>query len=217
MARVKLAYPKIPDSSKCLLEKCVAFKKYDGTNLHWVWESELGWYGFGTRRNRYDLDEMGIAEFNEAHPGLEASPSLFWNNFAIPLEKIFRENSKYQFPELTVFTEFLGTNSFAGMHEPDEPKDLVLLDVETPNGMVAPEEFIEDFKDLKIAEVIYRGKATGQFIEDVRRGKYNVEEGVVCKGVDRQTKEIWMAKIKTNAYMQRLKQTFKNDWQDYWE
>jgi len=103
------------------------------------------------------------------------------------------------------------------MHKPDESKDLVLLDVETPNGMVAPEEFVADFENLKIAEVIYRGKLTGQFVEDVRRGKYKVEEGVVCKGVNKATKEIWMAKIKTNDYMSKLKQTFQDDWQNYWE
>jgi hypothetical protein len=50
-------------------EQCIAFEKYDGTNLHWVWEIELGWYAFGTRRRRFDLDEMGMAEFNAAHPG----------------------------------------------------------------------------------------------------------------------------------------------------
>ena len=217
MARVKLAYPKIPDSKNCPLDKCIAFKKYDGTNLHFCWEPELSWYGFGTRRNRYDLDEMGIAEFNDAHPGLAESPGIFRRDFADQLEFIFRSNPKYQFPEITVFTEFLGANSFAGMHDRDEPKDLILFDVETGNGMVAPEEFIEDFGDLKIAEVIYRGKFTGQFVEDVRRGKYKVDEGVVCKGVDKATKEIWMAKIKTNSYMLKLKQEFKDDWQNYWE
>ena len=64
MTRVQLAYPKIPDSKNCPNEQCIAFEKYDGTNLHWVWEIELGWYAFGTRRHRFDLDEMGIAEFN---------------------------------------------------------------------------------------------------------------------------------------------------------
>ena len=39
-----LVYPKIPDSKNCPHEQCVAFEKYDGTNLHWVWEVELGWY-----------------------------------------------------------------------------------------------------------------------------------------------------------------------------
>jgi hypothetical protein len=86
MSRVKLAYPKIPDSKNSPLEKCIAFDKYDGTNLHWVWESELGWYAFGTRRDRFDFDERGILDFNVAHPGLEAAAELFIQNFAKPLE-----------------------------------------------------------------------------------------------------------------------------------
>ncbi|MEG4428392.1 hypothetical protein QUA98_30225, partial [Microcoleus sp. D3_18cC1] len=116
MTRVQLAYPKIPDSKNCPHEQCIAFEKYDGTNLHWVWEVELGWYAFGTRRSRFDLDEMGIAEFNAAHPGLEAAPEIFERDFASPLESIFRENEQYHCAEITVFTEFLGANSFAGMH-----------------------------------------------------------------------------------------------------
>lgn len=76
MARVKLAYPKIPDSKNCPLNQCIAFEKYDGTNLHWVWEPELGWYGFGTRRDHFDLDERGIADFNRSHPGLEAASAV---------------------------------------------------------------------------------------------------------------------------------------------
>ena len=96
MARVKLAYPKIPSSENCPLAQCIAFEKYDGTNLHWVWETELGWYGFGTRRHRYDLDEMGIAEFNRAHPGLEAAPTIFLRDFAVPLVEVFREHKNYQ-------------------------------------------------------------------------------------------------------------------------
>ena len=55
MARIKLAYPKIPGSKNSPFKRCIAFEKYDGTNLHWVWEYELGWYGFGTRRDRFDL------------------------------------------------------------------------------------------------------------------------------------------------------------------
>ncbi|MDJ0650387.1 MAG: RNA ligase family protein [Xenococcaceae cyanobacterium MO_188.B19] len=217
MTRVKLTYPKIPDSKNCPLEKCLAFRKYDGTNLHWIWENELGWYGFGTRRNRYDLDEMGIAEFNLAHPGLEEAPNIFLRDLARPLETIFRTNQKYQSPEITVFTEFFGVNSFAGMHKQEDPKQLVLFDVETDRGIVMPEEFIADFSSLKIAEVIYRGKLTGKFIDDVRQGKYDVDEGVVCKGVSKTTNNLWMIKIKTNSYMQKLKQAFQDDWEAYWE
>jgi hypothetical protein len=58
MTRIKLAYPKMPGSKNSPLEKCLAFEKYDGTNLHWVWEPEMGWYAFGTRRDRFDLDDQ---------------------------------------------------------------------------------------------------------------------------------------------------------------
>jgi hypothetical protein len=44
----ELYYPKIPDSKDCPLEQCIAFEKYDGTNLHWTWNGV--WTGFGPRR-----------------------------------------------------------------------------------------------------------------------------------------------------------------------
>lgn len=216
MARIPLAYPKIPDSRNSPSIKCVAFEKYDGTNLHWVWERELGWYAFGLRRNRYDLDEIGIAQFNQEHPGLEEAPLIFARDFAEPLATIFTENQLYNFPEITVFTEFLGSNSFAGKHKKDDPKKLILFDVQTESGMIVPSQFVLDFSALNIARVVYRGKLTGKFIEDVRQGKYNVNEGVVCKGGSNPY-QLWMVKIKTNAYREKLKQAFADNWENYWE
>ena len=46
-------------------------------------------------------------------------------------------------------------------------------------------------------------------------GQFGVAEGVVCKGES--DGKVWMAKIKTNAYMQRLKEAFADKWEDYWE
>jgi hypothetical protein len=216
MTKVSLVYPKIPDSKNSPSKSCIAFEKYDGTNLHWVWERELGWYAFGTRRNRFDLDEKGIKDFCFAHEGLEESPDIFLKNLSEGLETIFLENPKYQTSqEITVFTEFFGSNSFAGMHKKDDPKDLILFDVETKDGIISPEEFVDDFKELNIARIVYRGKLTGKFKEDVREGKYDVEEGVVCKGGKGET--LWMVKIKTYAYLEKLKQAFKDDWEKYWE
>lgn len=80
MPRIKLAYPKIPDSRAAPLEKCIAFEKYDGTNLHWVWEPELGWYAFGTRRNRFDLDDRGIAAFTEDPRNSLRLPLCSWTS-----------------------------------------------------------------------------------------------------------------------------------------
>ena len=216
MTRIQLAYPKIPDSKNCPLKKCIAFEKYDGTNLHWVWENELGWYAFGTRRNRFDLDDMGIAEFNNAHPGLEEAPDIFKKHFANQLTDIFRQNQQYHYPEITVFTEFFGSNSFAGMHKKEDPKQIILFDVQVDKNMIMPDQFIQDFSALKIAQVIYRGKLTGKFIDDVRQGKYGVNEGVVCKGGS-DPDNLWMVKVKTNDYMRRLQQAFKHDWEAYWE
>jgi hypothetical protein len=216
MTRVKLAYPKIPGSKNSPTGKCIAFEKYDGTNLHWIWEAELGWYGFGTRRDRFDLDERGIAEFNASHPGLEEAPQIFIRDFAKSLELIFQDNQQYHCPEITVFTEFFGVQSFAGMHQQDDPKQLVLFDVQTDRGMVDPECFVRDFSSINIAKIVYRGKLTGRFIDEVREGKYQVAEGVVCKGKDN-ANGIWMVKIKTDAYMKKLQQAFKDDWENYWE
>ncbi|MEG3924623.1 MULTISPECIES: hypothetical protein [unclassified Microcoleus] len=93
---------------------------------------------------------------------------------------------------------------------------MVLFDVETEGGMVVPDRFIQDFGKLNIARVIDGGKLTGKFMDDVRKEKYGVDEGVVCKG-GRNANNLWMVKIKTDAYMQRLREAFKDDWENYWE
>jgi len=205
----------MPGSGAAPLQRCIAFEKYDGTNLHWVWESELGWYAFGTRRDRFDLDDSGVADFNDAHPGLEQAASIFLETLAGPLTDVLRCHEFFDSTEIIAFTEFLGPNSFAGKHKADDPKQLVLFDVQVSAGFLAPERFIECFAELPIARVVYRGKLTGKFATDVREGKFDVAEGVVCKGGD--TGNTWMVKIKTNAYMDRLKCSFANDWENYWE
>lgn len=215
MARVELAYPKIPGSAAAPAGRCIAFEKYDGTNLHWVWDRELGWYAFGMRRNRFDFDAMGIAEFNANHAGFADAPAIFNRDFATQLDAIFRHHPDNSSPEIAVFTEFFGPQSFAGLHKPEDPKQLILFDVQTDAGIVGPEQFLADFAALPIARVFYRGKLTGKFADDVREGKYNVAEGVVCKGGS--GGDLWMAKIITYAYLERLKQAFQDDWQLYWE
>ena len=216
MSKIPLVYPKIPALSERLLSQCIAFEKYDGTNLHWVWERELGWYAFGTRRDRFDLDARGIAEFEKAHPGLEGASGVFGRMLAAPLAERFRRGVYDLSEEITVFTEFLGASSFAGLHRAGEEKQLVLFDVLTEGGFVPPAQFVEDFGDCSAARVLYRGRLTGRFVQDIREGRYAVAEGVICKGMDR-TGEVWRVKIKTNAYMERLRQVFSQNWVDYWE
>lgn len=102
------------------------------------------------------------------------------------------------------------------MHKKDDPKQLILFDVQAGKGIISPQEFIRDFGEFNIARVVYRGKLTGKFIDDVREGKYGVDEGVVCKGGS-SADEVWMVKIKTYAYMKKLQQAFNDDWEKYWE
>jgi len=213
-----LYYPKIPGSRNAPLSRCIAFEKYDGTNLHWEWDRDFGWHSFGTRRDAFNLTAQGIAAFATQHANLKQAVAVFQATLADRLEQVFRDQSAYrEFQSLQAFTEFVGPNSFAGLHREDDPKEVRLLDVlAEPLGILGPQRFVADFGHLPIARVVYEGKLTGQFAEDVRRGKYAVAEGVVCKG-GLGGADVWMVKIKTNAYLARLKQAFADRWEDYWE
>ena len=213
-----LYYPKMPGSQNAPGGRCIAFEKYDGTNLHWDWDRDFGWHAFGTRRDEFNLTDEGIAQFGQKHAHLKQAVAVFQNGLADGVEQVFRDNGTHrEVAAFKVFTEFLGPNSFAGLHKEDDPKELRLFDVQAePSGMLGPSQFVADFGHLPIARVVYQGKLTGKFAEDVRLGKYGVAEGVVCKGGVGGA-DLWMVKIKTNAYMDRLKQAFADRWEDYWE
>lgn len=213
-----LHYPKIPGSRNAPDGRCVAFEKYDGTNLHWDWDRDFGWHAFGTRRDVFNLTDAGTEQFAQRHAHLRQSVVAFRGTLAVALERMFREHPAYVgFDSIKAFTEFLRPNSFAGLHKEDDPKELRLFDVWTePFGMVGPHQFVADFGHLPITRVVYEGKLTGKFTEDVRAGKYGVAEGVVCKG-GTGGPDIWMVKVKTYAYLEQLKQAFADRWEDYWE
>lgn len=216
--KVDLVYPKIPDSRECLLKKCWAFEKYDGTNLHWTWDNDFGWLAFGTRRHEYDLDEgepvcfSGKQRFYAENSQLQGAVELFFEQYAKPLEQMFIDNCHFK---VTVFTEFFGAKSFAGSHVVSDPKQLVLFDVQVEKDFVSPEQFIKDYAKFNVARVLYHGKYSGQLVQDVRKGKFKVNEGVVIKG-EHQGQRI-VVKVKTDDYMARLKLVYKDQWSSYWE
>jgi hypothetical protein len=213
-----LYYPKIPGSRGAPSGRCIAFEKYDGTNLHWDWDPEFGWHGFGTRRDEFDLGEAGREAFRKAHSHLHGCADLFLATLAEGLEGVFRDREPYRSSGgLRVFTEYFGPNSFAGLHRAEDPKELVLFDVwDDRLGMIGPARFVSDFGGLRIARVVYRGKLTGKFAEEVRTGKHGVAEGVVCKGGEGGS-DLWMVKIKTYAYLEKLRKAFGEQWERYWE
>lgn len=213
-----LHYPKIPGSRNAPAGRCVAFEKLDGTNLHWCWDRDFGWHAFGTRRDEFNLTPEGIEAFAGRHAHLAEAPEVFRATLADGLEAVFRESPEYgEVQGFKAFAEFLGPNSFAGFHKGDDLKELRLFDVAADQGgFVGPGMFVEDFGHLPIPRIVYEGKLTGKFADDVRRGRYGVAEGVVCKGGTGGS-DIWMVKIKTDAYLERLKRAFADRWEDYWE
>lgn len=213
-----LHYPKIPGSRDAPDGRCVAFEKYDGTNLHWDWDRDFGWHAFGTRRDEFNLTDAGVEQFAARHAHLRQCVAVFRATLADGLERVFRDHPEYAgFQSFKAFTEFLGPNSFAGLHKEGDPKELRLFDVRAePLGLIGPRQFVADFGRLPVARVVYEGRLTGQFAENVRLGKYGVAEGVVCKG-GAGGPDVWMVKIKTYAYLERLKQAFADQWEQYWE
>ena len=65
----------------------------------------------------------------------------------------------HDFQTIQVFAEFVGPNSFAGLHKASDPKELRLFDVKAePFGIIGPWQFVADFGRLPIARVVYEGK-----------------------------------------------------------
>jgi hypothetical protein len=149
---------------------------------------------------------------------------LILDGYGDSLARTFTDNPALSRPQqATVYFEFLGPHSFAGLHDPadlgvpaNEPFRVVLIDVNLyKRGFVSADEFIEWFDSLGIPRVVQRGVLSRDFIEDVRADKFGTPEGVLCKGGEGHGR--WMAKIKTEAYLRRLKEFFQTDWQQYWE
>lgn len=208
-------YPSIINSSKAPRANCVAFVKYDGSNFRAKWTKKQGFSLFGSR---HEL-------INESHQFLGESVRIFKRDYQQPLEKLFNKDKDLRNErEIVVYGEFFGSNSFAGIHQPDDPKELVIFDVlvgHKNHWFYKPLDFIETFQSLvKIPPVLYMGNLNDQFIADVRSGKYTDEfhkqtnnrfklfEGVVCKGSitnGAYRGNVWMCKVKTEEYFSALR------------
>src|SRR4051794_38490117 len=117
-----LHYPRIPGSRNAPDGRCIAFEKYDGSNLHWEWDRDFGWHSFGPRRDQFNLTQDGIAQFTQAHGHLRQAVEVFLATLAEGIEKVLIDHGNYRdCPSIKVFTEFFGPNSFAGLHK-EEPK-----------------------------------------------------------------------------------------------
>ncbi len=204
-----LSYPSIPGTkrSRYIGHECLAFYKYDGSNLRFEWSPKRNWYKYGSRTQ---LIDESSDQFKDAIP-------LFKETMGDDIvSTIIKEYGKTE--RIVAFTEYFGPSSFAGKHDAGEQKDLVLIDVSVyKKGFMDPALFAEVFSAEKLwaAKHLYSGPMSEAFIENVRHSTpdslYNLNEGVVCKG------ETWNAKIKTYTYLNRLKNRFGDDWEQYGE
>ena len=195
-------YPHIEGSAGAPLGvPCVAFEKYDGSNLRWEWQPKRGWHKFGTRHELFGAD----------HPLYGQAVPLFMAKGDEVIRRCKEVERGVQ--KVTAYTEFFGPSSFAGSHDPAEPKELRLLDVQLyKRGIMAPRLFLRTFGDLPwAAQAVYQGNLNRRFIEDVRQGLYPVVEGVVAKG------DGFMVKVKTYSYLKHLNEVYGAEYRNYWE
>ena len=192
-------YPRIQYFDKGIYGSYVyVFDKLDGSNIRCEWSRKRGWYKFGTRNNMID----------ETHEQFGEAITIFLNKYGDSLPRIFMKDYK-GVESFVTFSEYVGERSFAGFHYEDDPKDLVLFDVNVyKKGFVSPKDFIKNFGDLHIPDIIYQGEYNPQLIKSVRDNIWNLKEGVICKGTfkTKGSEEVWMTKIKTKEWLDKIKE-----------
>lgn len=194
-------YPSISHKVMSSLD-VIAFDKLDGSNIRAEWSPKRGFYKFGSRRCMIDenSEHLGNAVTIIKETKIDSLTAVF-NNRKL---KLFKSKPR----SVVCFFEYCGPNSFAGQHDPNDKLDTVLIDVNVhKKGILAPSDFIDMFEHVGIPKVLYKGKAGPEFIESVRSMTLPgiTGEGVVCKAPRRAGHTPFMFKIKTRAWLERLK------------
>ena len=191
-------YPSIPKFNRDSLS-LYTFDKLDGNNIRFEWSKKRGWYKFGTRTRLFDeTDDL----FGGAIP-------LFMETLAEPLEKIFIDN-KWN-ANITVFSEYFGENSFAGVHIKDEPMQLKIIDVNIyKKGFLIPKEFLKYFEEYA-PTFIGNIKWNKEFVQDVWEDNIKgvTYEGVV--GKYRKGNRLYMYKTKTQKWIDKIKALYDEE------
>lgn len=181
---------------------CMAFEKFDGSNVRIEYNCRREeWYKYGSRNVLLD----------PSNPDLGPAISTFESTLAEPIAKVIKDEKYFRgIQSVVVFCEFLGPNSFAGLHVASDPKEMVLFDVNPhKKGFMLPREFVKMFGHLNVPKVVYEGNFNHEFITAVREGQYPVKEGVVVKGIKPGSKRdvhgLWFSKVKTNWWLNELR------------
>ena len=194
-------YPSIAYYDKGVFNSnCYVFNKMDGSSMRFQWSKKKSFYKFGTKTILINSDNKEYGE----------SIEIFLTKYGDELDTLFRKHKIFRnIDNFTVFGEYFGEKSFSGIHDINDKKDVVLFDVwSDKKGFVPPREFIEIFSEFHISEFMGIYEYNQKLIKDVQDNNfvYPLKEGVVCKGVI--NSDIWMCKIKTNEWLQKIKTDF---------
>ena len=173
------------------------FDKLDGSNIRAEWSKKTGWYKFGTRTRLVD----------ETDPMFGPAIPVFMNTLAEPLARIGTDK---RWERMIIFGEFMGANSFAGVHDPADPKTITLFDVNPhKKGIIGPKEFLKTFEGIvPLPKFLGEMRWNRSFVEKVRNGEIDgiTLEGVVGKAGEGH--QLVMAKAKTQAWIDQVKAKF---------
>jgi len=184
------SYPSI--STKPVFDVRVhCFEKIDGSQIRVEWSRKQSFYKFGSRKRLVDENNL-----------LGASKNILEASFAEPLERILVDN---KWERAICFFEFAGPQSFAGSHVVGDDLQLTLFDVAPyKRGIMFPDEFVKVFGGLNIPDILHVGKIDEEFVEEIRANT-ELAEGIVCKGKGKHKGEPLMFKIKTRAWIDKVK------------
>lgn len=201
-------YPSIRNTRKI---PCVE-GKIDGSNFRAKWSFKSGFTLFGTRTQLVD----------GTTPYWNNVVELFQKTIADQLHQTFSDHFRNE-KQAIVFSEFYGDNSFAGRHV-DEPHRLITFDIylEKYKKFLLPQDFISvaNEANIEIPRIVYRGKNDAALVARVRKNEFNTPEGIIFKGKNRVgnfSGGVLQCKIKTWAYIDKLKEMFKEDWEKFGE
>lgn len=175
------------------------FDKPDGSNIRAEWSRKNGFWKFGRRNSLLD----------DSNPQIVKSKDLFLQTYGESLGKIFTDQ---RWTKAVAFFEFWGPQSFAGVHVDSDEHRVTLFDVSyEKKGLMEPRMFLKLFDALPIAPFLHHGTFNVTIEQQIRSGQLPgiTAEGVVCKGSYVSPGLPLMFKVKTDAWVERVKSLYK--------
>jgi hypothetical protein len=177
----------------------IAWDKIDGSQIRVEWNRKQGFYKFGSRKVLIGEDSF-----------LKEAIFLIKGTYEQTITNMFK---KEQIERAICFFEFYGNNSAFGQHI-QEPHNVILFDIAPyKKGLMLSPDFLRltSKYDIRTPKILYRGNFTHTLYEAIKNSTLpNMTfEGAVCKGT--KDKQPLMFKIKSNAWLTKLRNYCKGD------